>query len=131
MAEITGLSANQSLGPHRAAGPLQPSDPRLWKAAKDFEAVLLAQFVKAMRSSSLRNELFQESAGRQTYDAMFSEAVARQMAENGALGLHRLIYRDMGGEYSAAQRTAPQAGPNQRTEFPVSNDNGPEKNDEP
>jgi Rod binding domain-containing protein len=138
MAEITGLAACQPPGPHRPEGPLRPADPKLWKAAKEFEAVFLGQFVKAMRTSSLQGELLEESAGRETFDAMFSEEVARQMAEAGSLGLQKAIYRDMGGEFRASQLAETQAGPDQGAESPASaagrpaaNDYRPENNDEP
>ena len=84
---MTGLSSGK------------PRDPKLWKAAEDFQAVFLSQFVKAMRTSPAQGELFEESAGREIFDEMFSEAIAEKMAENGSLGLHRVIYRELGGTF--------------------------------
>ena len=59
----------------------------------------MAQFVKSMRASAGKNELLEESAGRETFDAMFSEAIARNMVESGSFGLARAVYRDMGGKF--------------------------------
>ena len=84
---MTGLSSGK------------PRDPKLWKAAQDFQAVFLSQFVKAMRTSPAKGELFEESAGREIFDEMFSEAIAEKMAENGSLGLHQVIYRELGGTF--------------------------------
>jgi len=99
MSLIAPPSADEPHEPRPVPVRQRPADPRLWRAAGDFEAVFLTQFVKALRTSSIRNDLFQKAPGRETFDAMFSEAIASQMAESGSLGLRSLIYRDMGGKY--------------------------------
>ena len=108
--EIARLSASRASAFDGIAGRGRPANPKLWKAAKEFEGVFLAQFVRAMRTSSQRGELFEESAGHETFDQMFSEAIARQMAEGGALGLHKTIYRSMGGTYTTGEQDAPESG---------------------
>jgi len=88
-----------SLRPTRNELQQRPADRRLWKAAGEFEEIFLAQFVKAMRGTPEDDGLLEPAAGRETYDAMFSEAIARQMAERDSLGLRDSIYRSIGGAY--------------------------------
>jgi len=85
--------------PFREGAGHRPADPRLWKAAGDFEEVFLAQFVRAMRGSPHEEGILEPSAGRETYDAMFSDALASQMAKRDAFGLRESIYRALGGAY--------------------------------
>ena len=66
----------------------------------------MAQFVTSMRASAGENELLEASAGRETFDAMFSEAIARNMVESGSFGLARAVYRDMGGKFVTDAKAA-------------------------
>ena len=84
----------------------RPADGKLWQAAREFEEIFMAQFVKSMRASVGENELLEKSAGRETFDAMFSEAIARNMVETGSFGLARAVYRDMGGKFVADAEAA-------------------------
>jgi Rod binding domain-containing protein len=77
----------------------KPHNPRLWKAATDFQEVMLSQFTQSMRASENDSDLFEECPGRETFDQMFSDAIAHEMSKSGALGLNKLIYRAMGGTY--------------------------------
>jgi Rod binding domain-containing protein len=81
-----------------AASP-KPHNPRLWKAATDFQEVMLSQFTQTMRTTESESDLFEESPGREIFDQMFSDALAHEMSSSGALGLNKLIYRAMGGTY--------------------------------
>jgi Rod binding domain-containing protein len=96
------------------AGPAsalaKPRDPRLWKAAGDFQEVMLSQFTQSMRTSESDSELFEECPGRETFDQMFSNAIAHQMSKSGAMGLNKMIYRAMGGTYEKSPAAAGPAG---------------------
>lgn len=87
--------------------PRVPADPKLWKAAQEFQEIFLSQMVKDMRSSELKSDLLEECPGRETFDAMFSEAIGRQMARSGTLGLNDAIYRQLGGAYRNPNVSAP------------------------
>ena len=104
MDPTTPISAPERLRP--APTLPRPVDPKLWKAAKQFEEIFLAQFVSAMRSSG-GSGLLQRSPGHDTFNRMFSEAIAREMAESGGLGLHRMIYRRLGGTFTSLSGGAP------------------------
>jgi len=100
--EINGLpEAVQGLRPAR-----QPSDPKLWKAAGEFQEIFLGQLVKTMRTTENRSDLFEDAPGRDAFDEMFSEAIGRQMAKSGGLGLHDVMYRQLGGAYAGEADSA-------------------------
>ena len=120
MSDIATLSALD-----RIAQPMgKPAEPKLWQTAQQFEEIFMAQFVKAMRATEGRGDLLEESAGRETFDEMFSEAIARNMVEHGSTGLARAIYRDLGGAFRAVERKdaeslgAPSASVGVRSERP-------------
>jgi Rod binding domain-containing protein len=86
--------------------PAKPRDPKLWKAAGDFQEVMLGQFTQTMRATESDSELFDECPGRDTFDQMFSDAIAHQMSKSGAMGLNKMIYRAMGGTYEKSPAAA-------------------------
>ena len=86
--------------------PRRPLDPKLWKAAKEFQEIFLGQFVKMMRSSPVKTELLEEYAGREIFNQIFSEAIAKEMADSGSLGLDHVIYRELGGAYRTTKADA-------------------------
>jgi len=98
MGQVQSVTAGEAPAARAAASP-KPRDPKLWKAATDFQEVMLSQFTQLMRASESDNDLFEECPGRDTFDQMLSDAIARQMSKSGALGLNQLIYRAMGGTY--------------------------------
>jgi Rod binding domain-containing protein len=108
---------NEIQGPSSAPAAFQPArmpaDPKLWKASQEFQEVFLGQVVKSMRSSEERSDLFEESPGRETFDAMFSEAIGRQMAKSGTLGMQHAIYRQLGGAYRMETNRGIAAGRNE------------------
>ena len=107
--EINGLSeAVQGLRPTPP-----PSDPKLWKAAQEFQEIFLGQLVKSMRSTENRSDLFEDAPGRETFDEMFSESIGRQMAKSGSLGLQDAIYRQLGGAYTDEMKPEAAQAPKQ------------------
>ena len=100
MSQVNEIGAGHGM---RAVMPAQqgkPDDPRTWKVAQDFEAVFMSQLVKSMRTSESQNELIESSAGHDIFNDMFSEAIATNIAKNGALGLTPVLYRELGGTYA-------------------------------
>jgi len=113
MSALSGMDGKAVIP--RQIAPLdgKPADLRLWRAAQDFEAIFLAQFVRTMRSTEVKGGLLEEAPGHSTFDAMFSEAIGREMARRNALGLTRHIYRTLGGRYcepspDTAERNPPE-----------------------
>jgi Rod binding domain-containing protein len=95
----------------------KPRNPRLWKAAGDFQEIMLSQFTQTMRATESDSELFEEYPGRETFDQMLSDAIAHEMSKSGALGLNKLIYRAMGGTY---EKSPAPAAPAQSNPAPAS-----------
>jgi len=79
-----------STAPATAAG----ITPEVRKVAKDFEAVFLRQMIGAMRTASLDDGLFDNSAGDQFRD-MADARLADSMA--GGFGIADLLARQIGG----------------------------------
>ena len=78
MGQVNSIATGKIAAAHLAA-PGKPRDPKLWKAAGDFQEVMLSQFTQAMRASESDSELFEECPGRETFDQMFSDAIAHEM----------------------------------------------------
>jgi len=102
MSEINTPAAPQPLPLPKGSVGRKPRDLKLWKAATDFHGIFLGQFVRAMRTSAIKSDLLEEAAGREVFDEMFSEAIAKKMAESGSFGLQRVIYRELGGRFETA-----------------------------
>jgi Rod binding domain-containing protein len=105
MGQVNSIATGKVAAAHLTA-PGKPRDPKLWKAAGDFQEVMLSQFTQNMRSTESDNELFEECPGRETFDGMLSDAIAHEMSKSGALGLNKMIYRAMGGTYEKGPAAA-------------------------
>ncbi|MGC8720509.1 MAG: rod-binding protein [Thermodesulforhabdaceae bacterium] len=73
--------------------PLEARKEELKKACREFESLFTAYILKSMRSTVLRAEEPQQA--REIYEAMFDEALAREISLSGALGLGDLIYKQL------------------------------------
>jgi flagellar protein FlgJ len=69
--------------------PSAPADPaKLWKAARDFEAVALGEFLKPMFATvDTKKNLFSGGDGEKTWKPMLVDEIAKRMAAAGGLGL--------------------------------------------
>ncbi len=73
-----------------------PRDPKLWKAAEDFEAVLLGQLTKHMfDTKTVGDSSFKGGFAEDTWQAMLSEQMGKQIAARGGIGLADSVYREM------------------------------------
>jgi peptidoglycan hydrolase FlgJ len=61
------------------------------EVAKEFEAVLLAQVISAMRKTVPESGLLESSANRKMLDGAFDQEVARSLAAKGGLGIAKQI----------------------------------------
>lgn len=74
----------------------QPGHAKAWKAAQDFEAMSLGQFLAPMfETVKSAQGLFGGGAGEETWQPMMTQELAKQMAKSGGLGLAVPIYRQM------------------------------------
>ena len=107
MAPIGGIT-----GPAASASPepasLQPADDpkRIAGAAKDFEALLIGQMLKSMRDAGEGGWLGtgDDEAGQQAME-LAEEQLARALANQGGLGLARLVTGGLTKASAAAGRT--------------------------
>ncbi len=79
------------------ARPSVPSDPaKVWKAARDFEAMALGEFLKPMfETTTGRKNLFSGGEGEKTWKPMLIDEIGKQMAASGGLGLAGPIHDAM------------------------------------
>jgi len=70
--------------------------PELAGAARDFEALLLHQFLKAANEPVVEGLPFGQGPGERMYRDLFLEEVARLSAERGGVGLARAVEETAG-----------------------------------
>ena len=121
MPSLTG-SAMGSVGPSNAmdfqglgqlrAQAAQTTDaaknPALRKAAEQFEALFLHQMLKTMREATASNEEgdIMGSSTTKTYEALFDQEIAQQMARRGGVGLANMLVKSF--EQNVAQPSTDQ-----------------------
>lgn len=75
------------------------------KVAKKFEALLIHNMLKAMRSTTLGEK---PSNGRAMYDDMFDQQLASVISESGGLGIARSISRELNSQATIEKTKADQ-----------------------
>jgi Rod binding domain-containing protein len=66
---------------------------RLKECCQSFEAIMMNNLLKDMRQNSLSTE--SADTGREVYEGMMNESVARMMSKSGELGLGETLYRQL------------------------------------
>ncbi len=80
--------------PMRLNPPLDPA--RLWKAAQDFEAMALGEFLKPMFDTvDSKSTLFSGGEAEKTWKPMLVDEIGKQIAAHGGLGLAGPIHDAM------------------------------------
>lgn len=79
------------------ARPSTPTDPaKLWKTARDFEAMALGEFLKPMfETVDTKNNLFGGGDAEKTWKPMLVDEIGKQIAASGGLGLAGPIHDAM------------------------------------
>jgi peptidoglycan hydrolase FlgJ len=75
-----------------------PPEPtaRLWKAAQDFEAMAIGQLLQPMfETVDTAHSLFGGDAGEEAWRPMLVDAIGKQMAANGGIGLAVPVFNAM------------------------------------
>jgi Rod binding domain-containing protein len=91
-----GLIGGLGIMPAKPADVPAAQDPRLPKAAQEFEAMLMTDLLK------LGSEDDQPQGGDQScqgYDDLRNQAVATAMAKNGGIGIARMLEEKLGGKH--------------------------------
>jgi Rod binding domain-containing protein len=79
------------------ARPSTPMDPaKLWKTARDFEAMALGEFLKPMfETVDSKKNLFGGGDAEKTWKPMMVDEIGKQIAASGGLGLAGSIHDAM------------------------------------
>ena len=82
--QFTALRADAAKNPSAA----------LEEVAAQFESIFLQQMLKAMRDATVKSDLF-DSSQMDTYQSMADQQLAVNLAENGGIGLARMMVEQM------------------------------------
>ncbi len=82
--QLTTLRAEATKNPNAA----------LEEVAAQFESIFLQQMLKSMRDATVKSDLF-DSAQMDTYQSMADQQLAVQFAEQGGIGLARMMVEQM------------------------------------
>ena len=82
--QFTALRADAAKNPNAA----------LEEVAAQFESIFLQQMLKSMRDATIKSDLF-DSSQMDTYQSMADQQLAVSLAENGGIGLARMMVEQM------------------------------------
>jgi flagellar protein FlgJ len=92
----------QASGTHRTAFGAQANQrhdqsnkAELEQASRQFEALLLNFMIREMRATVPESSLFPPSMAQEMFTSMLDEQYADSMAENGGIGLRRLLIEQL------------------------------------
>jgi peptidoglycan hydrolase FlgJ len=81
------------LPPPNVAGGKKIDETRLKKASEDFEALFINQLMQSMRRTVLKSKFLDDAPGKEVYQSLFDREISKKMAQKGALGLGKTIFR--------------------------------------
>ena len=90
----TTLIRNQP-GPLASNSASAPVDPRVRKAAEDFEAVFLGQMLAPMFAGLETEGLFGGGSAERVYRSMMIQEYGKAMASNGGVGIADAVHREI------------------------------------
>jgi peptidoglycan hydrolase FlgJ len=99
------------------APPAKPeaTDPKLLKAARDFESIFVRQMLKSVEKTTAAGGGTHAAAGQQTYGSMVVDTLSDSISKAGGLGLADVIARSMIAAHPSLKGTeaskAPLASP--------------------
>jgi Rod binding domain-containing protein len=91
MNPIGAIDSATAAAPAKADAP----DPKLLKAAKDFESIFVRQMLKGLEKTTAAGAGTQASAGEKTYGSMIVDTLSDSIQKAGGLGLADVIARSM------------------------------------
>ncbi len=95
-----------------AGVPVGAPDPRkrLREAAQEFESVLIARMLEAMRKTAPQGGALPTNSGHQLFRDLMDTELSRQIARSGAFGVGEAIYRQLAPSLPA-EGGSPEAAP--------------------
>ncbi|MEP7052769.1 MAG: rod-binding protein [Pseudomonadota bacterium] len=105
MNPIGAIGSATSTGAAAAAKPEAP-DPKLLKAAKDFESIFVRQMLKGLEKTTAAGAGTSASAGEKTYGSMIVDTLSESISKAGGLGLADVIAQSMAMSNPALRASA-------------------------
>jgi Rod binding domain-containing protein len=107
MNPIGAINSATAAAPAKTDAP----DPKLLKAAKDFESIFVRQMLKGLEKTTAAGAGAQASAGEKTYGSMIVDTLSESIQKAGGLGLADVIAKSMAMSHPSlkAGATAPSA----------------------
>lgn len=87
---LSALTPAAGAGTAPASAATQHAEAKVAKAARDFEAVMLATLLESLQKS-FGGGLDDSSTGSAEYGSLGTQALATAMAERGGIGLAKLV----------------------------------------
>jgi flagellar protein FlgJ len=89
------------------------NNPALRKAAEQFEAMFLQVMIKTMREATASNEEgdLMGSSTTKTYEALFDQEIAQEMAKKGGVGLANMLVKSFERNQPGQVHVDPSADP--------------------
>ena len=84
-------------------------EAKLKKACEDFEALFINQLLQSMRRTVLKSKFLEDAPGKEVYQSLFDREISKKMAQKGALGVGKIIYRKV-MEHEKARVARPSGG---------------------
>lgn len=78
-------------------------DKALPEVARQFESIFLAMIIKSMRQASMGDPIFSSSAG-ETYQGMYDQQIALDLAKGKGIGLAESIMRQLSGKMNSKRK---------------------------
>lgn len=109
MSDISTISAPQipALSPDLDAPSKRDTPEKIEQAAKQFEALLIAQMMKSMHEAGSKGWLGEEDESSECATEMAQEQFAQAIANGGGLGLSRMIVQGLSKSSDAEQASQP------------------------
>jgi peptidoglycan hydrolase FlgJ len=102
-----GTASQVAAAPEKAA----PTDPKLLKAAQDFESIFVRQMLKSVEKTTAAGCGTQAAAGQQTYGSMVVDTLSDSISKAGGLGLADVIARSMIAAHPSLKGSEAPKGP--------------------
>ena len=74
------------------------SDAELENASMQFESLLLNFMIREMRATVPESTLFPPSMAEEIFTDMMDQQIAGEMAQNGGIGISRMIFNQLNGQ---------------------------------
>lgn len=94
--QLLGANASRPTAkadPTGKTGLDERQDKKLKEACKDFEALFLANLMKAMRKTVEKTNLFGSDSGEATFQEMMDSEVSKAATNTNSMGIADMLYR--------------------------------------